>query len=156
MTETAETIISDALVELGCYAPQTNITQVQASKGIFYLNAMMLDFDACGINLGYTLVSSLGDEITVNDSAIEPIVMNLAIMISPLFNENATSTSLFQNARDGYRVLKAISLDSAPNTPYHENTPRGSGNYSDRGRLFYTEPTPAILTERGGKIANES
>lgn len=154
--EKAKTVISDALSELGAYASETHLSSTQAQKGIFYLNAMMLDFDNSGINLGYTLIDSLGDDITIPDGALEPVVMNLAVMLSPLFNESATSVDLFIQAQSGYNDLMAISVDEFPNTPYPETMIRGSGNYSEFDRLFYTNPRPAIYTERGASISAES
>jgi hypothetical protein len=50
---------------------------------IFALNNYMTQLDAQGIVLGYTVVDSLGDEVTVPTGALRGIIANMAIEVAP-------------------------------------------------------------------------
>ena len=153
--ETASTVILDALKEIVAHPSEAAIDAYKAQVGIFYLNAMMLDFSVNGINLGYTVVSSLSDAITVDDAAIEPIVKNLAIEISPVFKSTPTSQELFQQAQDGYESLLNIGFEGVTATIYPYTLPTGSGNYNWGSDKFYDELGEPILTELGQDVAYE-
>ena len=153
--ETAQTVIIDALKEIVAIPAEASIDAYKAQVGIFYLNAMMLDFSVNGINVGYTLVDSLGDEITVPDAALEPIVKNLALLISPVFKNTFTSQELFIDAQNGVDSLLGLSIFQPSKTLYSESLPTGSGNYNWGSRCFYDEIGTPILTEEGVNIAPE-
>jgi len=151
--ETAQTVILDALKEIVAIPAEASIDAYKAQVGIFYLNAMMMDFSVNGINLGYTLVDSLGDKITVPDSALEAIVKNLAVIISPVFKAVPTSQKLFDEAEEGYKTLLNVSNINPSRSPYSETLPRGSGNW---GYDFYDRIDTPLLTEQGVTIGVES
>jgi len=154
--ETAGTLILDALKEIVAIPAEVPVDADKAQAGIFYLNMMMFDLSAVGINLGYTTVNSLGDLITVDDGAIEGMVKNLAIALSPLFKETLTSSDLFEQAEASLNVMREIAFQSMSNSSFSSNLPVGSGNeYWDTTKFFNEQPTP-ILTENGGNIAPES
>ena len=50
---------------------------------IFALNNYMAQLDAQGVMLGYTVVDSLGDEVTVPTGALRGIIANMAIEVAP-------------------------------------------------------------------------
>jgi hypothetical protein len=126
--ETAETVILDALKEIVAIPAEAAVDAYKAQAGIFYLNLMMFELSAVGVNLGYTTVNSLGDLITVDDGAIEGIVKNLAIEISPLFKGTLTSPDLFEQAQSSLETLRQIAYESSANSPLSSNLPIGSGN----------------------------
>lgn len=154
--ETASTVIGDALKEIVAIAAETPIDAYKAQVGIFYLNVMMFEFAASGINIGYTEISSLGDEMTVPDSALDAIVLNLALAISPVFKGSVTSIDLLEQAAESMEVLRDISYLRPANAPYSPNLPIGSGNESWGIDKFYDRLATPILTENSGFIANES
>lgn len=157
MTEKASDVILDALKEIVAIPSEASVGAYEAQVGIFYLNAMMQDFAVNGINVGYTIIDSLGDEMTVPDGALEPIVKNLAIEMSPVFKETLTSSDLFEQAQDGINTLLQISLPTIANAAYPSTLPMGSGNYSGTlGDTFYSELPNQILTENNGYIAPEN
>ena len=154
--ETAETVILDALKEIVAIPAEAAVDTYKAQAGMFYLNLMMFELSSVGVNLGYTAVNSLGDPITVVDGAIEGIVKNLAIEISPLFKGTLTSPDLFEEAVAGLDTLRQISYDSPANSPFSSNLPIGSGNERWNTARFFNEQETPILTENYGNIAPES
>lgn len=156
MTETAGNIILDAYKELVAIPSEAAIPASKVQAGLFYLNAMMDDFAVTGINLGFTSVDSLSDIVTVVDGALEGIVKNLALEISPSFKATLTSGDLFDQAQTSLDVLRQISFDRPGQTPYSENLPTGSGNYDYNGDRFYSVPDDPLFTEVGGNIAPEA
>lgn len=150
--ETASDVITDALKEIAALPAESIIPADKAQAGIFYLNAMMGDFAVKGINLGYTYINYLSDSITVDEGAIEGIVKNLAIELTPVFGDSLTSQSLLQQAIDGYKSLQQIAIDAPSPSPYPDRLPIGSGNGSTRTNDFYDTPSDPILTEGGGYI----
>ena len=157
MTETASDVILDALKEIVAIPSEAAVGAYEAQVGIFYLNAMMQDFAVNGINIGYTIVDSLGDEMTVPDGALEGMVKNLAIEISPAFKGSLTSVDLFEQAQDGINTLLQISIPIIANSPYSDNLPVGSGNEDGIwGNTFYDGLPNQILTENDGFIAPEA
>jgi hypothetical protein len=156
MTETASDVILDALKELVAIPSEAAIGAYEAQAGIFYLNAMMQDFAINGINVGYTIIDNLADAMTVPDSALEPMVKNLAIEMSPAFKGSLTSPDLFEQAQDGLNTLLQISLPTIANAAYPSTLAMGSGNYGGTwGDTFYSGLPNQILTENNGYIAPE-
>ena len=153
--ERAGDVILDALKEIVAIPSEAAIDAYKAQVGIFYLNAMMLSLSAEGVNLGYTIVNSLSDVMTVDDGALEPIVKNLAIEISPTFRSSITSQDLFIQASEGLNTLRQISYEQPSNSPISGNLPIGSGNELWGVTRFYDDQAIPILTETHGNIAPE-
>ena len=125
--ETAETLILDALKEIVAIPAESRIDAYKTQVGIFYLNAMMFEFAATGINIGYTQIDSLGDVMTVPEQAEESM-----------------------------DVLRELSYARPANASCSPNLPVGSGNESFDTSKFYDHSTTPILTENSGNIAYES
>ena len=157
MTEKAGDVILDALKELIAIPSESAIPAYESQAGIFYLNALMHDLSINGINIGYTIINSLGDELTVPDGALEPMVKLLAIELSPLFKDGLTSTDLFEQAQEGLATLLQISIPTIGASPYPSTLSVGSGNnYNLWGDPFYNGIPNQILTENNGYIAPEA
>jgi hypothetical protein len=156
VTETASTVIRDALQELLVQASEQPIQSNEATDAIRYLNRMMFAWEAKGVALGYTVVSSLGDTVTVPDGALEGIVLNLAIKLAPQYDV-AVSMDLRENARDAYKSILKLSI-TQPLSQYPSTLPIGSGNDGDSfdNHHFYETDTNTILSETTGTIVQES
>ena len=157
MSETAGTVISDSLQELLVQAVEQPIQPVEASTSIRYLNRMMAAWETRGINLGYTTVTSLGDQVTVPDGALEAIVFALAIKSAPQYDV-PVSIDLRQNAKDAFKSVLRLSV-TKPNQAYPSTLPIGSGNegdYYDDYSHFYPGLEKEILSETSGPIVQES
>ena len=156
MSETASTVIRDALQELLVQASEQPIQPNEATDAMRYLNRMMFAWEAKGIALGYTVVSSLGDEITVPDGALDGIVLNLAIKIAPGY-DIPVSLDLRQNARDAYKSVLKLSI-TQPLSQHPSTLPVGSGNEGDSfdSQHFYETDANTLLSETTGTIVQES
>lgn len=152
---TVNEVVVDALEDLVVQADEAPIEQSEARAAIRALNDMMLDWDAQGIALGYTVVNDMGDLMTVADGAIRGIKANLAIELAPKYNVVPTP-AMVKKATDGYTTCVDLAVETAE-SEYPANLPRGSGNdypgYSDR--TFYPDLQNTILTETGGSVALE-
>ena len=76
MTKVNE-IVVDALEDLVVQQDEAPIEAPEANAVIRYLNDMMTMWAALGVDLGYTEVSDLGDNVTVAPGAIFGIKANL-------------------------------------------------------------------------------
>jgi hypothetical protein len=161
MTEKVADIIKSALQEINVQASEAPIEADEAQTAILYLNRMMFKFAAQGINLGYTKVSNLADDVTVADGAMDGIVKNLALSLQPQFTSEDTPINplLVQQAKEGLDVMRQLSVFSIGPSFFPSTLPVGSGNEDDTGLgadRFYTEPQEQIETEQGGFISVET
>jgi len=152
---TAKEVITDALEDIGVVSAEEPLESDDGQVTKRGLNDMMTMWAAQGINLGFTIVSDLGDDITVADGALAGVKANLAIFIAPKFKADVTP-SLVLKAKNGMDAI--LNLVVTPiGMEYPDILPKGSGNtypgvYSD---TFYTERNAEIVTETGGAIALE-
>ncbi len=159
MAETASDIIKSSLFEIGAADSESPAGPDENSDSIRYLNRMMAKFAVQGINLGYTVVSSLADIITVPDGAIDGIVANLAIRLHPQYSspDEPISLALAEAADDGYDTMMILGGPTLGETAYPNTVPIGSGNEGDFGcqRHFFGGELDNIELENDGFIAVE-
>jgi hypothetical protein len=153
--ETAKTVINDALQELLVQAIEQPIQQVDYSIAQRYLNRMMAEFAADGINLGYTEVSNPADYITVAAGAINGMIYNLALNLATTY-DIAVSPELTVKADNGRRIMTRIAVTIQPSS-YPDTLPIGSGNdgdstYNDK---FYSADPDTVDAESGAVIGLE-
>lgn len=155
MVVKANEIVVDALEDLVVQQDEGPIEQSEGRAAMRVLNDMMLSWDAAGINLGYTTVSSLGDEITVPLGAIRGIKAALAIELAPKYDVTP-SPALVQKAKAGMQAILDLTVE-VTNSEYPSTLPFGSGNYTDGydTEHYYPDQQDTILTETGGSIALE-
>jgi len=124
---------------------------------IFALNNYMLALDAEGVNLGYTLVSDLGDEVTVPLGALRGIIANVAIEVAPDYNGQITA-GLQIAALAGEKVMRILG-QRIPTMRFPSTLPVGAGNEGGRSRHhhhhFYPDLEAEILAETTGAIGLE-
>jgi len=160
MSETAESVIKSALQDIMKNSPEVPAETPEVVDGIVYLNRMMLKFAATGIDLGYTVVASLADTITVPDGAVDGIVSNLAIRLHPQYTAPRTPISavLLNAAKEGEEAMLAIAFTGIGPATRPDTQPIGSGNEGDWGcgSHFYSGDDTLINTENGGVIATET
>lgn len=159
MTETANSLIGDALGEAFINAQEQPTEAVDMQKGIRYLNRMMASLSSQGIALGYTVVSDPTDAITVADGAIEGLVFNLAMKLAPSYGE-PVSADLRDNAKIGKQAILDIAVFTEPTRPPC-TLPIGSGNEGQNGSTFGVDrffpcDEDVITTEERRNITLES
>lgn len=148
-------IVTDAMEEIVVQADEAPIEPSEGRAAIRLLNDMMFSFAARGLNLGYTVVHSLGDIVTVPLGAIRWIKLQLAIELAPKYNVEISNT-LASKARSAYKAVQNLAIDGIY-SEYPSTLPYGSGNYEAGGwdSTFYPDQQDTILTETGGSIALE-
>ncbi len=156
---TAEQVIKASLQRILVQNVESTLEPSEYQDAIFAMNNLMLDLDAQGVALGYTVVSNLADSITIPTGALRGLIANLAIEISPDYN-GVVSQGLAVAATQGEKTMRLIALN-VPQTEYPSTLPYGSGNEGNFvGGLyqghFYPELENEILSETTGAIALET
>lgn len=125
---------------------------------IFILNNYMLGLDAENITLGFTIVSSLEDTVTVPGGALRGVIANMAVELASSYSYEVGSR-LDQVAADSLLQMRMLG-QTIGDTRYPSTLPLGSGNENDTGDLlfshFYWEGEAVILAESTGSIGLES
>jgi len=124
--ETAGDIIRDALTELTIQAQEQTVPAVDLNTGVRYLNRMMQALDAEGVKLGYTLVNSPNDPLTVPAGAYEGMVFNLAVRLANGFDVSI-GPGLAASARDGRSTMYKLGINLGEMN-FPSILPIGSGN----------------------------
>jgi hypothetical protein len=131
MGYTKQQFISAAFEEIGLASYVFDLQPEQLESALRRLDAMMADWNAKGIRLGYPLPSSpqdstLSEETLVPDSAYEAIICSLAIRLAPSFGKQVmveTKTT----AKQGYDILlQRATFPLEKQLP--ATTPAGAGN----------------------------
>jgi hypothetical protein len=123
---------------------------------IFAMNNYMSSLAAKGINLGYTAVSNLGDEVTVPPGALTGLIANMAFQSVPYYGGVVTA-ELAATAREGMQAMRQLGQYITPTT-LPSTLPVGSGNEDNQfgnGLHFYPGSDPLVATEISGGIALE-
>tara|TARA_R110000823_G_scaffold278272_1_gene396721 strand:- start:12415 stop:12897 length:483 start_codon:yes stop_codon:yes gene_type:complete len=123
---------------------------------IFTMNNYMAELDASGIQLGYTVVSNLGDDVTIPTGALRGLIANMAIEVAPDYN-GVVSVGLAKAARDGFNTMRLVG-QSMGRTRFPSTLPIGSGNEDNNFGIssnFYPNQESSILAETTGAIALE-
>lgn len=124
MSETARSVIFDALQEILVQDSEQPLLDTDFQSGVRYLNRMMatIPFN----RLGYRKVVNPSDIITVDDQAIDGIVSNLAKRLAPQY-DITVNQSLLMDARSGLLSIRKLTSQLKP-MQYPSTLPIGSGN----------------------------
>ena len=156
MTETAAVVARDILQELVVQGAESALNADEIQTTIRYMNRYMSKLAADGINLGYTIVSDLGDPITIPDGAILGMIKNVAIQIAPQYDV-PISADLALAAQDGLRTMRNLGVE-LQEMRYPDTLPVGSGNEifgSIEGNHFYPNRQNEIRAEDNQTIIAE-
>jgi len=151
----ANEYVVDALEDIVVQADEAPIEPTEGRAVLRALNDMMAMWASQGVNLGYTDVDDLGQEVTVPDGAKLGIKAHLAIFVAPKYDV-AISAELQRKADIGWDAILNLAIDTNE-SEYPSTLPQGSGN-SEPGYLtdtFYPDSEGNILEETGGAIALE-
>ena len=135
------------------------IEPYQIEQFIFALNNYMLALDATGVKLGYTLVDSADDTVTVPTGALRGVIFNMAVESGPTYDVPLTQ-ELNKLATAGLKAMRFLG-QTMGDSYYPVTLPVGSGNEHDTGfRLwshFYDfDLENEILAETTGSISQET
>lgn len=154
---TAEQVINAALRKVMVQGSEAPLQPDEYQDGIFAMNAFMADLDAQGVALGYTVVTSTSDPVTIPTGALRGLIANLAIEMAPDFG-GIVSPELVEQARTGLETMRLIG-QSIPTSAYPSTLPYGSGNYDysiGLTQFFYPGQEEEILGETTGSVGLES
>jgi len=113
------------------------------------LNDYMKQLEAQGIDLGFTTVVSMNDEVTVPPGALRGIIANMAIEVSADYGV-VVSDALVIAARQGLQTMRLLG-QSVPLSANPSTLPVGSGNYAHNANPFYPG-TPAVSGDSGVQV----
>jgi hypothetical protein len=155
---TAAQVLKAALQRILVQASEADLEADEYQDAIFAMNNYMLALDAEGVSLGYTVVSDLGDDITIPVGALRGLIANVAIEVSPDYN-GTVSNALLLAAIAGEKTMRHLG-QRIPVSSYHGTLPIGSGNEGGRVRVmndhFYADMEAEILSETTGAIGLET
>jgi hypothetical protein len=155
---TAAKVLKAALQRILVQASEAELEPDEYEDAIFAMNNWMLALDAEGVELGYTEVTDLGDDITVPIGALRGLIANVAIEVAPDY-DGEVSNDLRIAASAGLKVMRLIG-QTIPTSSYPSTLPIGSGNESGgtrwwSGYHFYPDSEAEILAETTGAIGLE-
>ena len=156
MAETAGSLIFDSLQSILQQASEEPTLNVDFQTAVKYMNRMMTGFAANGIALGYTSVSAPNDVITIPDGAMEGVIFNLAIRLSPTY-DITPSQDLRISASEGKSAMRKLSRNKVK-TKHPSTLPIGSGNegfHNFNSTHFYPGVDNEVLAETGSSILLE-
>lgn len=153
---TAAQVLKAALQRILVQASEADLEPDEFSDAIFAMNNYMLDLDARGINLGYTVVTNLADIITIPTGALRGLIANVAIEIAPDYDGDI-SAGLVKAASEGMKAMEELGV--VVTTSFFPSTlPIGSGNEHNSHGLsnrFFPDLEREILAETTGAIGLE-
>lgn len=154
---TAEQVALASLSKILVASPVAPLEAEDLTDFIFEMNNYMLALDADGVQLGYTVITSPSEDVTVPTGALRGVIANMAIEVSPAYRGTITE-ALAKMAKEGLETMRKIG-QSMGTTSYPYTLPLGSGNENDSGawnwRHFYPEQESQILAETTGAISLE-
>lgn len=153
---TAAQVTKAILQEILVRASESPLEADELQDTLFAMNNYMTALDADGVHLGYTVVSDLGDAVTVPDGALQGLIANVAIDVAPQFGATV-SQALVLKAKKGMSAMRKLGVTITPMS-YPSTLPIGSGSESGDYTYdhFYPETDATALTETNNTIALES
>jgi|TARA_R110000772_G_scaffold9003_5_gene29625 hypothetical protein len=153
---TVAQLAKSALQRIIVQASEAPLEPDEYADFIFTMNAWFAELDGQGIALGYTVVTDIGDEVTIPAAALRGAIANLAIEVAPDYNGIVTP-GLAKAARDGFNTIRLVG-QSMGRSRFPSTLPIGSGNegslYGYSG-TFYPDAEKEILAETTGSISLE-
>jgi hypothetical protein len=156
MSYTKRQYVIAAFEEIGLASYVFDLTNNELVSACTRLDAMMAQWNAKGIRLGYPIPSSPGagiaqlDESTdVPDAANEAIILNLAIRIAPGYGKSVSPDTKI-SAKAAYTTLLGWTMDPTPEKQFPRTLPTGAGQKSWRYNRDPYMPIPVDPLTTGG------
>lgn len=132
MSYTKREFVTAALEEIGLASFAYDLTDQELLSACKRLDAMIAEWNARGVRLGYPIPSSpagtnLDSESGVPDSANEAIITNLAVRIAPSYGK-VVSPDTKLVAKGAYNTLLQLSAVWPVEKQLPSGMPAGSGN----------------------------
>ena len=154
---TAEVFVRSALLKVMKIGAEQPIQSQDAQDVLTELNDLMLEWEGTGIQLGFTVLTGLGDEVTIPAFANSAVKHHLAIRISPEYGRSVHPATALA-AKDALDALLNAIVSVGP-VVMGNTVPVGAGNECGDGgsfnNRFFPGPEGTVLTETGGAILTE-
>jgi hypothetical protein len=149
-------LIDKAFAELALAGYVYDLSPEIREDALQTLDAMMAEWSASGIAIGYLLPatpddSNIDDDSGIPDTANQAVYMNLAVSLAAGRGKTLTPRTLLA-ASKGYNRLLGVAARAAARQVAMPNTmPLGAGNKPWRGGLrFFPGPAETLDTSTGG------
>jgi len=152
---TAAQVLKASLQAILVQASESALEPAEFKDAIFTMNNYMLGLAAEGVNLGYTEVTDLGDDVTIPSGALRGCIYNVALDLVSDYGGEAGAFTV-KSARDGLKAMRRIGVGSIVSA-FPGTLPVGSGNHGcGVSRRYYPNLEAEILAEAAGIIGLES
>jgi hypothetical protein len=155
--DTAATASKKILGKIIVHGAESELEPIEFQDTVSAMNDYMTAQAANGINLGYTVVSDLGDPITIPDGAMLGLVNNVAISLAADFGASVQQETILM-AKVGLNAMRKLGITLEPMS-YPSTLPVGSGNEGDgnfSSDHFFPGADESLITETGQNIGLES
>ena len=134
---TALEVVRDALEDLIVLASESPIEAPDSNAALRYLNDYVLDLEGNGIDLGWTVLTNLGESIAMSNvtkptQCVRGLKANLAAELCAKFGV-ALSPELAARADSGHKTLAKLGITKPSALNYPPTLPVGSGNWDSSG-----------------------
>lgn len=154
MGYTKRQLVRDALTQIGLGSTMFEIEPETLADAVRVLDAMMAEWNAQGLRLGYLIPTypnggDVDGQSNIPDRAWRPVITNLALDLCPMFGKTPPPR-LMTAAKSGRDTLMVYALDMKPVS--YAGLPAGAGNKSWRrpGATFIPTAIPDIETGPDG------
>lgn len=159
MPYTKRQFVLGAFSEMGMGDYTFDVQSDELENAMKRLDAMIGEWNARGIRLGYPLPDkpqdgNLDDLTSVPDSANEAVITGLAIRLAPAYGK-VVSRETKVTAKRGYDTLVLLSGTTSPIEKQFPSTlPVGAGNkpYRGVGNTFFPKPDPPVDASSAGEL----
>ena len=145
----------DILLKIVHTGAEQPVQAIDASDVLTAINDTLSEWEGVGISLGFTLLTDLGDEVTIPTSANRAVKTNVAVYVADQFCKQVEASTAAM-ARESYnRLVNQFITVGAATLP--SIMPRGAGNSCGvYDTTFYPGPVDGTLDrETGGAILTE-
>jgi hypothetical protein len=154
MSYTKRQYVIAAFEEIGLASYVFDLTTTNCCRLVRRLDAMMAQWNAKGIRLGYPLPSnpdstSLDADTEVPDAANEAIILNLGIRIAPGYGKSVSPDTKI-SAKAAYTTLLGWTAQPTPEKQFPRTLPTGAGQKAWRYDQDPFMPIPVDPLTTGG------
>ena len=152
---TALELIEDAFDDIEVKSSETGLSTAEIAIGIRRLNRIATQLDANGISVGYTVVKTSADVLTIPDWAEDLFIALLAVRLAPGFGMVVTqSLAIAVTAAMAVAERNLVNLGSV----IHPNTlPLGAGNttWNNVRQYFHEDLDDDLATNNGSAVTTD-
>ena len=146
-------VVNAILSEDVISADEADHEAVEVGDVVFAMNNYMFQLAATGVDLGWSEITNIAQELTVPRGAINGVIKNTAIQIAESFGWPVSELAE-RLALNSYEAMVQIAV-SIPAASQPDGLPVGVANEWQSGRRFFGPDEATILTENEQVIIPE-